>query len=286
MRNWRFLQIYIFSIMICVNFMSCADDDDDISVNNGYAKAMVERLMSYKWVSQSTDYYVYSYGSATYTQIWTVYFISENRGIIRWRTVDRDSSLGTSRREEHVDFSYSIAGKKILLSDGSNSVFEYFGDYLMEGETIYTPQELDSSDESYLQTDPEEGKIDTKIYVINDSNILKATADLGDGLYLYTLDFAFGAVSDDAYKKGVTKMRATVWAENGCIDCDYNSSEIGKKKTYTLSLSSTDRDYYNWIFIQAKSKSVRFHFEIDYYNSKNGKWYDVINRCVTLYVDK
>lgn len=272
--------------MVSLCLLSCGDDDDD-NQSGGNQSEIIQNLMSHKWTGSSTDYDVYSYGAATYTQTWTVYFTSDHEGVMHVRIVDRDSSLGTSRSEEHIDFSYSVDGNKVRLYGGSNFVFDYYGSYMMEGDDVFEPSAMTSSDYTYLQEHKEgyhgtDGKIDTEVYIINDNEILMGVNDLGNGWYSYVLQFGFGANSDDAYRKGMTQMRLTVWADNGCLDTSYKTSNYGKKKTYTLYLSSTERDWYDWIFVQSKDTKITFNYELEYYNSKDGQWYDIQSRKLTF----
>lgn len=126
------------------------------------------------------------------------------------------------------------------------------------------------------------GKIDTEVYVINDGDILMGVNVMENGWFSYVLQFGFGASSDDAYRKGMTQMKLTVWADNGCIDTPYTTSNYGKKKTYTLYLSSTKKDWYDWIYVQSKDTKIIFNYKLEYYNSKNGQWYDIQSRKLTF----
>lgn len=276
--------IVIMAAIMSVGLVSCNKTEKDDLLNS---EEVVKQLMKYKWIGQSTDYDVYSYGGSIYTQTWTVYFTSEHEGVIHVKIVDRDSSLGTSRSEEHVDFSYSVDGNKIRLYGGSNFVFTYYGTYLMEGEDIFEPSTMTSSDYTYLEDHKAgyhgtEGKIDTDFFVIDDDEILQRVNTLDNGWYSYFLQFGFGAASDDAYKKGITQIRLTAWADNGCFDTSYKTSNYGKKKTYTLNLSLSNRDWYDWIFIQSKDKYLSFNYELEYYNSKDKEWYEIEKRKLTL----
>ena len=283
---WSLLSVMMVA-MANLSLSSCGDDDNGNQSGENQS-GIIQNLMSHKWIGSSTDYDTYSYGAAAYTQTWTVYFTSEHEGVMYVRVVDRDSYLGTSRNEEHIDFTYSVDGNKVRLYGGSNFVFDYYGSYMMSGDNIFEPSAMTSSDYTYLQEHKTgyhgtEGKIDTEVYVIEDSEIFKGVNDLGDGWYSYVLQFGFGASSDDAYKKGMTQMRLTVWADNGCLDIPYKTSSYGKKKTYTLYLSSTKRDWFDFIFVESKDTKITFNYELEYYNSKDGRWYDIQSRKLTFY---
>lgn len=282
-KTFRNLLTIMMVAMVNLCLSSCGNDGDGWNQNE-----IIQNLMNHKWTSSSTDYDDYSYGAATYTQTWTLYFTSEHEGVMHVRIVERDSSLGTSRREEHIDFSYTVDGNKVYLYGGSNFTFDYYGDYMMQGDGLFQASAMNSSDYTYLQEHKEgyhgtDGKINTEIFIIDDDEILKGVIDLGNGWYDYYLQFGFGASSDDAYKKGMTQMKLTVWADNGCVDTIGQISNYGKKKTYTLFLSPTKRDWFDYIFVESKDTKITFNYKLEYYNSKNGQWYDILTHKLTLY---
>lgn len=148
---------YLLLLPLCMGMMACGGDDGDdpnptpdTPNNPDIKEEIIQKLMNHKWKGSETEYSEYSYGSSVYTQTWTVYFISDNKGVMHWTAVDKDSSLGTDRSEGDSKFSYSVSGNKIQLYGNSNFCFEYYGDFLMEGETMFSPQSLDSSDKIYL----------------------------------------------------------------------------------------------------------------------------------------
>ncbi len=279
---WNLLAI-MMAAMLSVVFVSCNDKEEEEPIPS--KNEIVQNLRSHKWTGSSTDYDVYSYGGATYTQTWTVYFTSDTEGVMHVKIVDRDSSLGTTKEEEHLDFTYTVDGTKIRLSGGSNFVFDYYGDFLMEGDDIFKSSAMTQADYTYLEEHKKggtDGPIDTEVFVINDSEILMGVNTLENGWYSYVLQFGFGANSDEAYKKGITQMKLTVWADNGCLNTSYKTYNYGKKKTYTLYLSSTKRDWYDLIWVNSKDTQVTFNYKLEYYNSNNGQWYDVRSRKLTF----
>lgn len=141
---------------------------------------------------------------------------------------------------------------------------------------------IEDSKESGEDSHETDGKIDTEVFVIEDHDILMGVNDIGNGWYSYVLQFAFGASSDDAYRKGMTQMRLTAWADNGIFDMSYKTANYGKKKTYTLYLSSTQREWYDWIYVQSKDSQLKFNYTLEYYNSKNGQWYEVKSKKLTF----
>lgn len=274
-------------IIAILGFISCGDDDN----GGGNETSILQNIMCSKWVMSSTDYSTWSDEMSMETQTWTIYFTSDYEGVIHYVSREKDTYFGNSKDEDHIKFNYYVEGNIVYLNTGwgySDIELIYYGNYMMWGDDVFEKKEMTSSDYEYLQDDNQgyhgtEGKIDTEVYIINDNEILKGVDDLGNGWYSYVLQFGFGANSDDAYRKGMTQMKLTVWADNGCLDTSYKTSNYGKKKTYTLYLSSTERDWYDWIFVLSKDTKITFNYKLEYYNSKDGQWYDIQSRKLTFY---
>lgn len=156
--NWMI--ILVVAIM-SVCFISCGGNDDANAL--GFTNnEVIEQLKAYKWYCSTTEFNETSYGGYTYTQQWTVYFYNENEGVMHCKTIDRDTDLGTSRDENDYVFSYNVSsdGTQIILSKGSNFVFDFCGDFLLEGEDIFEKQSLSSSDFNYMKRFFGDGDID------------------------------------------------------------------------------------------------------------------------------
>ncbi|MBQ9649078.1 MAG: hypothetical protein IJV25_01525 [Prevotella sp.] len=274
--------------ILSMTLVSCDKKDPTSSDSKG----IMQEIQRYKWTGQSIEEEVYSYGTATYTQTWTVYFINDSQGVMHWTAVDRDTALGTSRDEDDIEFYYEIKGNTIHLYGGSNFVFEYYDGFLVEGETIFSPSSLGSSDYAYLQNylndngennGGSDGRIDTEVFFINDNEILMGVNyDESSGAYQYVLQFGFGVNDKKAYDKGLTKLTATIWADNGSFD-GYKSSNFGKKKKLELDVYPGSESYYGWEWLFSKDKEVTLHYDFSYYNSNNGQTYYVTeNHIVKL----
>ena len=291
--NWMTI---LMAAIASVGFSSCGGDDDGDQSGGSNDNSIVLNLTSHKWYGSSTDYDVYSYGGATYTQTWTVYFINDHQGIMHWTAVDRDSSLGTNRDEDDIEFEYSINGNTISLFGGSNFTFVYYGNYLMEGDNIFEAKSLTSSDYSYLSNygsvSNEGGPIDTDIYIINDNEILQSGSyidafDRGDAWwrYMYTLQFFFGTGAD-AWAKGMSEIVVTLWVDNGSVNSDKRGA-IGKEVQLSLDVyNNTKADFYDWLWVYSADKNITLHYKLEYYNRFDGKYYTVIdNHIVKLYAN-
>ena len=126
--------------------------------------------------------------------------------------------------------------------------------------------------------------LSSKVWFTNDSEILTGVNNADNGWYSYVLQFGFGVNDDEAYKNGMKQIKLTVWADNGCTDMSFKTSNYGKKNTYTLNLS-TEKEMYKWIYIQSKDQSITFNYELEYYDSNDGRWYDVTSRSMTFKAD-
>lgn len=146
---------------------------------------------------------------------------------------------------------------------------------------VVTPS-VNGNEDNNGKTQSTERTIDTELYIIEDSEILMGVNTLENGWYSYVLQFGFGASGNDAYYKGVTQIKLTAWADNGCLDISYNTKNYGKNKTYTLYLSTTKKDWYEWIYVNSKERKVTFNYNLEYYNSKDGKWYNLQSRRLTF----
>lgn len=147
--NWMTILILAF---LSISYVSCGSKDEKNDF--GFTRSdVIEQLISHKWYCSNTEYNTTSYGGYTYTQQWTVYFYNETEGVMHWKSIDRDTDLGTSRDEKDFTFTYDVSsdGNQIVLSGKSNFRFVFYDDYLLEGEDLFEKQPLSSSDYQYLE---------------------------------------------------------------------------------------------------------------------------------------
>lgn len=147
--NYMTILVVVF---VSISVVSCGSKDEmnDFGLTRN---DVIEQLISHKWYCSTTEYNTTSYGGYTYTQQWTVYFYNETEGVMHWEMIDRDSDSGTNREENDYVFSYDVSsdGSQILLSEGSNFKFVFYGDYLLEGEDMFEKLSLSSSDYNYME---------------------------------------------------------------------------------------------------------------------------------------
>lgn len=278
-KDLRSVLAFLVALVVSISFTSCDGGSSEEKKND-----FVQNLMNHKWIGSSTDYDVYSYGAATFTQTWTVYFTSEHEGVLHIRTVDKDSSLGTSRWEEHLDFSYTIDGNTIRLYGDTNFVFTYHGDFLMEGDDMFQSYDLTSSDYSYLQDHKlgyhgKDGEIDAKMIfetslegtAAHNTDYYKEYYKEAYGWYSYRIKYRIG-VTEDAFKKGVTKMRITAWSNNASY-ASFNTADFGKEYIMTIDIVEPYWTYTDELLMCSKDRSFTLNYKVEYYNSNDSWWY-------------
>ena len=281
--NW--MAMLVVAIVICFA-ASCNKGESSPS---DQSSEIVDNLMKYKWVAIITDYDAYSYGASTFTQIMTVYFISDHEGVMNVLIKDNDSSLGKKTREQHIDFTYSVDVKKVRLSGGSSFCFDYYGNYMLEGTDMFKASEMTSSDYTYLRDHKAgyhgtDGPINTTIYTLDESEIFYHVADAGNGWYEYYLKFGFYP-EDDAQKKGLTRIKITMWVENGSWGWETNprnTSNYGKEETSTLNLDLAEKEWFEHLRVFSKDDKIYFNYKLEYYNSYNSKWYECSRKRLTF----
>lgn len=277
--NWlTFMMVAIVS----AGFVSCGDDDSSDSKDG-----IVKNLKSNKWVMTSTDYSTWSDQLSRESQVWTLYFTSDSEGVIHYLSTERDTYFGTSNNEDHIKFIYYIEGNKVYLetsSGYSDLELTYYGDYMMWGNDMFKATAMTSTDYEYLRNDSQgyhgsEGKINADMVF---EFKYKGANYFENGWYAYAFEYRIGATLD-AYKKGVTQMRITLWSDKGTLQGGYKTSDYGKKKTFTYYISSSKLEDRDLNIVCSKESSITLNYMVEYYNSKDQEWYTKTSGKETLY---
>ena len=159
----------------------------------------------------------------------------------------------------------------------------------MDGDTMFSATALTSSDYTYIEDDKSgyHGTVGPITADMIFETSLHNTYDFSEsvyseykGWYSYTIRYRVG-VTTDAYKKGVSRMRVSVWASNAAY-VSFNKSDIGKKYTETFYISSTDLTFINDAIMYSKDRSINLNYEVEYYNSKDNSWYTFKEGIVTF----
>lgn len=177
-----------------------------------------------------------------------------------------------------------IVGEDGVVNDWTQS-FEYHGNYLTpigayndmvlykEG---YSDNVNDDGSQDEVPNQSNGGPIDTEIFIIEDNQVFLSGGYYElEKAYLYNLQMGFGVVDvNDALRKGLTKLKVAMWIDNGCFD-RYSASQVGKEKELVLNISSSNREYYDVVFALSKDTKIVFNYAVSYYNSNDGKYYDI-----------
>ena len=290
---FKWLPVMLMAVM-SVGLMSCGDDDNELDKDHGRSvdtqekkKAeIIQNLRGYKWVGKSTDYDEYSYGSSTYKYTWILYFTSDHEGVMHYIGVEDDSYFGISRNEEHIDFTYTVNGTTIQLDGGSNFCFDYYGIYMMEGEDMYVPKEMESSDYEYLQEHKKgyhgiAGPLDSKVY-IKDGEGVYLGSDYYNGKYSYLFRFTIGTEDENAYRKGMKEIKLTIWSDDASLSARYYFFGDQYKKFISFEPSEDAKEFSETVYYYSPYSEITLHYKLEYYNSTDEKWYSVQSKELTF----
>ena len=260
--------IAISLVLCCVYGCDKDDSESDFSKNisdiigtwggNSYTSTGSNRTLIVTFYSDGTG--EFSYESSVYYRI--AYFTYTMKGDV-------------------IYCEGIIVGEDGNANDWEQS-FQYHGNYLTpigaynDIKLYKEGYHVDDDDYSNGNNNTNNGGIDTEIFVIEDDQIFLSSSYYElEKAYLYNLQIGFGVIdANDALRQGLTKLRMTMWVDNGCFD-KYSTSQVGKKKELVLDISSTNTEYYNWIFVFSKETQIVFNYTMSYYNSNDGKYYDI-----------
>lgn len=277
-------------VMLSVCLTSCKDDDEEkdsdlvgywvkeVHLNNpvrngsggtvtSYGFQFLDNGKVYVFQLQHTGLgsrYSYAEASTSWEKM------TERNGVSFY--INPDKKLKNYTRTGNQIFIDITSEPTILTITGTDRINAISSDGWAEGNYVRIEKYTGGT---AIQPDPDP---DPEMYVINDNEILMGVNTLENGWYSYVLQFGFGASGYDAYKNGITQMKLTYWADNGCLDTSYKTYNYGKKRNETLYLSSTKKDWYGWIYVNSPETKITFNYELEYYNSKDGIWYNIQSR--------
>ncbi|MCR4810817.1 MAG: hypothetical protein K5896_13295 [Prevotella sp.] len=320
MKKFNFMKwlALTMAVIVYASFASCGDDDDDngssgnsdlvgywvreAHLNNPALNGSSGTVTSYgfQFLANGTVYVFqlhhtglssrYSYAEANTS--WER--LTERNGVSFY--INPDKNLKTYTRagnEVYIDItseptimSITSSGRMEAISlDGwAEGTYVYVGEQPIGGTAAFNSGGNGNSGGgggSGSSTGSESNDLSSMVWYIVDNEILMGVNDVGNGWLSYVLQFGCGVYGDDAYRKGMRKIRLTVWADNGCTDMSYKTSNYGVKKTYTLDLS-TEKEMYKWIYIQSKDQSITFNYNLEYYDSNDAKWHVIQNKRISF----
>ena len=103
-RNASFIMVFLLGILN-ITFASCSGESNE---EGGNTSETINTLRANKWISRDV-----STGEGNDDHIWvdvestTLYFTSDNAGVIYWIQKDYDSDLGNNRTYDYEPFTYT-----------------------------------------------------------------------------------------------------------------------------------------------------------------------------------
>ena len=143
------------------NCSNSIEGEDDKPSNE-----LIGKLKANKWIARDA-----SFGIGKNDHAWadiestTLYFTTNDMGVVYWLQKDYDTDLGNSHNIEYNNFSYTVSGNNITTTMGSfTSNLTYTDSYLIDGDIIYQSYPMDSGDYELLkQIAPKSGSCGDKL---------------------------------------------------------------------------------------------------------------------------
>jgi len=140
-----FLSKITLMVITCISLASCPDDNIVEGDN------LLEVLQKNKWVGHDTWA-----GEAISGHAWvdlettTLYFTSDNKGMLYLVVKDYDTDLGNTTSKSWTLFDYTVSGTSVYITFETNDriTLKYDGDYLVNGQydSMYKKTALSSGD--------------------------------------------------------------------------------------------------------------------------------------------
>lgn len=141
-----------------VTIASCGSNSDE---EGGQSSEIIHLLKANKWISRDA-----SMGEGNNDHVWvdlestTLYFTSDDAGVIYWVQKDYDSDLGNSHSYDYAPFTYTVEGNKVVVkTETYTSIFTLLGSYLSNNSGAYEASPMSSGDYELLKKiSPKTGK--------------------------------------------------------------------------------------------------------------------------------
>lgn len=156
-RNASFIMVFLLGILN-ITFASCSSESNEEGSNTSET---INTLRANKWISRDV-----STGEGNDDHIWvdvestTLYFTSDDAGVVYWIQKDYDSDLGNNRTYDYEPFTYSVDGNKVIVKTETNTnTLTLLGNYLSYDDNIYEATPISSGDYELLnKISPKTGK--------------------------------------------------------------------------------------------------------------------------------
>lgn len=226
--------------------ISCSNGtESDNGVDN-----ITQKLMSNKWIGRNASFDVGDNDHAWVdVESITLYFTTENSGILYWIQKDYDTDLGNTITKDYSTFTYYVYGNNIRL-EGLDTPFNLTlnGSYLEDGDLFFEASPMNSSDYELIKSlGPVTGKCgDNLTYQYNKKYNAIQISGCGD-MYDYTAKnqpwhdlYITGVVIDE----DVTSIGNNAFKGQPVTDVDWlgitKVERIGKNAFQGCMLTSID----------------------------------------------
>ena len=156
-RNASFIMVFLLGILN-ITFASCSSESNEEGSNTSET---INTLRANKWISRDV-----STGEGDDDHIWvdvestTLYFTSDDAGVVYWIQKDYDSDLGNNRTYDYEPFTYTVDGNKVIVkTETDTNTLTLLGNYLSDDDYIYEATPISSGDYELLnKISPKTGK--------------------------------------------------------------------------------------------------------------------------------
>lgn len=156
-RNASFVMVFLLGILN-ITFASCSGESNE---EGSKSSETISTLRANKWISRDV-----SSGEGNDDHIWvdvestTLYFTSDDAGVVYWIQKDYDSDLGNNRTYDYEPFTYTVDGNKVIVkTETDTNTLTLLGNYLSDDDYIYEATPISSGDYELLnKISPKTGK--------------------------------------------------------------------------------------------------------------------------------
>lgn len=156
-RNTSFIMVFLLGILN-ITFASCSGESNE---EGSKSSETISTLRANKWISRDV-----STGEGDDDHIWvdvestTLYFTSDDAGVVYWIQKDYDSDLGNNRTYDYEPFTYTVDGNKVIVkTETDTNTLTLLGNYLSDDDYIYEATPISSGDYELLnKISPKTGK--------------------------------------------------------------------------------------------------------------------------------
>lgn len=269
----RINNIFYFlpALLFVIAFTSCSKDSDDVS-----GSELVQTLQKNKWILKTAE--LNEYGDSELElrrDYYAIYFTSDNEGFTLTTTkiIDTEGTDGYNRDFSH--FTYTVSGNSVRLTySGSGTMsLTYSGGNLVNGDLVYVPYKLDSSDLAVIEEGKYAGDDDFEYSIGFEDDFPYYRTYYSDGEYHYIIPMSFG-VPKNTKKRGITSFGIALYCTNGTInnsvkqytgDAYVYSEHVHGESTKCFSGTINSNDSHEWVTtvsVSSKSKSIKLKYDV------------------------